>query len=74
MSYGWEQFANCAQIIDADIMFPEQNDSARPAKSVCAKCTVQLECLQDALSRRKQVGVRGGLTPFERKKLLRDAA
>jgi WhiB family transcriptional regulator, redox-sensing transcriptional regulator len=42
------------------------------AKSICAKCPVRLECLQDAMEWEKtnlRIGMWGGMTPRERQML-----
>lgn len=43
------------------------------AKSVCRRCTVREDCLQHALDNEPLVGVWGGLTPKERRRLPRAA-
>lgn len=52
---------------------PWHSDSAedrRKAMSICADCPVRSECLDDALSRKTQYGIRGGMTADDRKALL----
>lgn len=77
----WHSHAACAQVYvpapngEADPWFPskgakgsivstEANDVAR---QVCARCPVRDACLQDALLTRDRFGMRGGLSPHERK-------
>lgn len=67
----WREEALCAQT-DPEIFFPEPGQSPRAAKQVCADCPVRTQCLTDALDRRDiAFGVRGGLTPTQRRVLLR---
>ncbi len=70
----WRDEALCAQT-DPETFFPEVGVSPRAARRVCAACPVRADCLTDALHRRDMThGVLGGLTPNERRNLLRDQA
>jgi WhiB family redox-sensing transcriptional regulator len=63
----WRDEALCAQV-DAAIFFPEVGANATPARRVCAVCPVRAACLADALAHRDLTyGVRGGMTPAERR-------
>lgn len=42
-----------------------------PAKAICARCIVRLDCLADAVERRDRDGIWGGLNPRERAALKR---
>ena len=54
------------------MFFPETGGSVREAKRVCAGCPVRGDCLEYALDRGDiAYGVLGGLTPRERRELLR---
>jgi len=64
----WHDRARCAET-DPEMFFPENGESARPAKRVCAGCEVAAECLQDALDRGERFGVWGGLSERERRVL-----
>lgn len=66
----WRDRALCAET-DPELFFPETGQSTVPAKRVCAACEVRAECLQDALDRRENHGVWGGLSPQERRRLRR---
>lgn len=67
----WRDEATCRQV-DAEAFFPEAGANPNPARRVCAVCPVRVECLTDALNRRDiAYGVLGGLTPRERRELLR---
>jgi WhiB family redox-sensing transcriptional regulator len=53
------------------MFFPEPGASAQAAREVCAECPVRVDCLTEALARRDiAYGVRGGLSPVERRQLL----
>ena len=82
----WKFHAACSQA-DPDAWFPDHDgDSTVPglweinsdgraitAKQVCHRCPVKAECLQEALDRREQHGIWGGLTTRERQQLMRRA-
>jgi len=40
------------------------------ARSICSTCPVQHECLEDALEHGEPHGIRGGLDPKERRKIM----
>lgn len=67
----WRDSALCIQT-DPAIFFPEVGETAYEAKRVCASCPVRTDCLIDALDRREPHGVHGGLTPNERRAVLRE--
>jgi len=59
---------------DADLFFPvgESKESRRQeaqAKAVCRRCPVQERCLRWALESRQDVGVWGGMSEKERRRL-----
>ncbi|MEU6206388.1 WhiB family transcriptional regulator [Micromonospora musae] len=64
----WHEDAACRDFLD-DTMFPERGDNpaAREAKRICAACPVRSKCLNDALDRVDEHGIRGGLDPQERR-------
>jgi len=64
----WQDSALCAQT-DPDLPF----DQPRIAKRICGSCEARAECLADALAAGDQHGIRGGLTPKERRRLRRPA-
>lgn len=71
----WERRAAC-QTTDTDLFFTNdegeyaegQEDSA---KRVCGSCIVRKDCLVAALATGERFGIRGGLTPKERRRLVR---
>lgn len=66
----WRLFAACRSA-DPDLFFPVSSSGrsmaqAEQAKTVCARCPVQRECLEFALRTRQAHGVWGGTTEQER--------
>lgn len=57
--------------LDAEIFYPESDELADVAKSVCEECAVRVACLNHALDHREQQGVWGGATARERRRMLR---
>lgn len=69
----WHEFALCSYV-DPDVFFPEKGGSSREAKRICARCTVQTECLDYALQNDERFGIWGGLSERERRRLKRLAS
>ncbi|MFF5285224.1 WhiB family transcriptional regulator [Streptomyces sp. NPDC013171] len=73
----WSASALCAQI-GPTLFTPEQGRGGGPgrsdARTVCRRCPVRVECLDEALARDEPVGIWGGLNLRERRKLRRQAA
>ena len=69
----WMNDALCRQI-DLDLFFPEHGGKSEPAIRVCKRCDVQTECLNYALSFTSVLGVWGGTTEEQRRRLKRRAA
>jgi hypothetical protein len=67
----WRQRAKCRDA-DPDMFFPEPSDAstALAAVAVCRSCPVTKQCLADALHTGERDGIRGGLTPRQRRPLL----
>lgn len=59
--------ALCTQT-DPELFFPEQSQSNKVAKSICAKCPISLDCLEDALNLipEEDFGIWGGTSARER--------
>ena len=66
----WRQLGACRGL-DPGVFYPETDDEADQAKSVCADCGVRIACLEHALSSREKVGVWGGATERERRRIVR---
>ncbi|MBG0828580.1 WhiB family transcriptional regulator [Planomonospora sp. ID67723] len=62
------RLALCAEV-DPDLWFPEQGESNKDAKAICARCEVRTECLTYALELGDEFGVWGGLSGTERRPL-----
>ena len=69
----WMADALCAQT-DPDAFFPEFGQSSKPAKRICADCTVRAQCLAFALKNGETEGIWGGLSAKERRAIRSDAA
>jgi WhiB family redox-sensing transcriptional regulator len=54
-------------VVQKKIFFPDKGQTATAAKKVCAVCPARAACLTDAITQREKYGVRGGMTPNERK-------
>lgn len=69
-SDGWRDLAECRDH-PLDLFFPVRGESLAPARAICARCPVQIECLGDALERSgvDDGGVRGGLSLRQRRAL-----
>lgn len=70
MTSSWTARAACHGL-DPQIFYPDTDDDADPAKSVCGRCLVRDACLEHALGRREREGVWGGHTERERRRLIR---
>lgn len=78
MTATWQDDGLCREVGDA-LFFPD-DEGARAhrytgARAICAKCPVQVECLDDAMSREGdatreyRAGLWGGLSPEQRANL-----
>ncbi|MFI8351248.1 WhiB family transcriptional regulator [Streptomyces sp. NPDC085596] len=70
--HAWRDNANC--IGTGDAMFPDSDKTRTEwARQICARCPVSRECLRDAMNTGdNQWGVRGGLTPEERRSVKKE--
>jgi len=66
----WRDRGACRGL-DPEVFYPETDEEASEAKSVCSACHVQLTCLEHALSYREKEGVWGGATERERRRMIR---
>ena len=69
----WQERANCLGV-DPDLFFPERGASTREAKGVCRGCEVRTECLEYALDHGEKIGIWGGLSERERRRVRRQRA
>jgi len=70
---GWREAAACAGL-ETSLFFPSaEDDQVRlsAARQVCAMCPVQEACLAYAIESRQTVGIWGGATTRERRRLRR---
>lgn len=64
----WQKDALCSQT-DPEAFFPTKGGSTKDAKKICASCDVRVRCLEYALANKEDLGVWGGLSEAERKKV-----
>jgi WhiB family transcriptional regulator, redox-sensing transcriptional regulator len=72
-STDWMRGGLCAQT-DPELFFPDQSDPALPAKRICSGCPEREGCRDYAVVRPELVGIWGGTSERERRKLRRQAA
>lgn len=70
MDIAWRSLGACRGL-DPGIFFPESADQEEAAKQICAGCGVRIACLEHALARREKVGVWGGTTDRDRRRIIR---
>ena len=67
----WREVGRCKGA-DPDVFYPEDDeDEGAPAKAICAICPVREVCLEHAITNREKIGVWGGYTARERRRLVR---
>jgi len=66
----WWDLGACRGL-DAAVFYPEDDEGAEIAKSVCEGCAVKAACLEHALSVREKAGVWGGATERDRRRMIR---
>jgi WhiB family redox-sensing transcriptional regulator len=67
----WREQGRCKGA-DPEVFYPEDDeDPGIAAKEICALCPVREVCLEPALARREKVGVWGGYTARERRRVIR---
>jgi hypothetical protein len=62
----WREVAACRGA-DPEIFFPERGASTEPARAVCRRCPVTIECLGYALDHGEKLGIWGGLSERQRR-------
>jgi WhiB family transcriptional regulator, redox-sensing transcriptional regulator len=66
----WRELGACRGL-EAAMFYPDDDDLALEAKSVCAGCDVRIACLEHALQAREKAGIWGGATERERRRMIR---
>lgn len=66
----WRELGACRGL-DPEVFFPDTDEEADVAKGICASCDVRIACLEHALASREKVGVWGGTTERERRRIVR---
>jgi WhiB family transcriptional regulator, redox-sensing transcriptional regulator len=69
----WHLDAACRGM-DPSLFFPNRGESTRIAKQTCAKCPVQPECLDWAVSEVEPAGIWGGLGERDRRQVRKRGA
>jgi WhiB family redox-sensing transcriptional regulator len=64
----WVVQASCLGC-DPELFYPGRGESCREAKAVCAGCPVRVECLEYALETGEKLGIWGGASERERRRL-----
>lgn len=76
LSYNWADDAECADAPNPDQFEMREQESHRTPRikllvaAYCGRCSVALECLQEAVELGDKHTLRGGLTPGQRKNIL----
>jgi WhiB family redox-sensing transcriptional regulator len=67
----WRERGRCKGE-DPAVFYPEDDeDGGLEAKAICAMCVVRETCLEHAITTREKIGVWGGYTARERRRLVR---
>jgi WhiB family redox-sensing transcriptional regulator len=66
----WMLEAHCRGV-DPDKFFPTDGAGVEAIQRMCSACPVQTECLEYALFNRIELGVWGGVSARERRRILR---
>ena len=66
----WRNLGACRGL-DPSVFFPETEEMAEEAKNICLTCDVRVACLEHALASREKVGIWGGTTERERRRIVR---
>jgi WhiB family redox-sensing transcriptional regulator len=60
LDVGWQESALCRQV-DPDLFHPTPGGpQIRPARKICARCSVRLDCINYAIGRGFRQGIWGG--------------
>jgi WhiB family transcriptional regulator, redox-sensing transcriptional regulator len=67
----WRDRGRCKGA-NPSVFYPEDDeDEGLEAKAICAMCSVRETCLEAAIASREKIGVWGGYTARERRRLIR---
>lgn len=69
----WMADANCRGMNPA-VFHPERGRSAGEIKAICEDCPVKIECLDMALADRSLLGIWGGTSERQRRKIRKQQA
>jgi WhiB family redox-sensing transcriptional regulator len=70
MDIEWRSLGACRGL-DPEVFFPETAEQVEQALGICDGCGVRVACLEHALARREKVGVWGGTTDKDRRRIIR---
>lgn len=68
----WRPDANCTSVDTSGLYDTEESVMKKHAAKVCVSCPVQNQCLYTAITVGERYGVWGGLTPRQRKSLVKN--
>jgi len=67
----WREVGRCKGV-DPEVFYPDDDeDPGEEAKAICSMCMVRETCLEQAIVSREKIGVWGGYTARERRRLIR---
>jgi WhiB family redox-sensing transcriptional regulator len=67
----WRERGRCKGV-EPSVFYPDDDeDTCEEAKAICAMCPVRETCLEHAIAVREKIGVWGGYTARERRRLIR---
>jgi WhiB family redox-sensing transcriptional regulator len=67
----WRERGRCKGA-DPEVFYPDDDeDPGTEAKAICDSCVVREACLEYAITSREKIGVWGGYTARERRRLVR---
>lgn len=66
----WRDRAACLGS-DPALFFPTRGEPTKQIKAVCAACSVRLECGDHALEENEKLGIWGGMSERERRRVRR---
>lgn len=67
----WREQGRCKGVEPSQFYPEDDEDPGEAAKAVCAPCPVREVCLEHALAVREKLGVWGGYTAKERRRMIR---